>query len=51
MFSFDINNGDSFAIIGQSGTGKSVLLKHLNGLLKPDSGNIIRLTKYIMGQV
>ena len=38
--SFDINNGDSIAIIGQSGTGKSVLLKHLNGLLKPDSGNI-----------
>ena len=30
--SFDINNGDSIAIIGQSGTGKSVLLKHLNGL-------------------
>ena len=38
--SFDINNGDSIAIIGQSGTGKSVLLKHLNGLLKPDSGNV-----------
>ena len=28
--SFDILNGDSIAIIGQSGTGKSVLLKHLN---------------------
>jgi len=38
--SFDISNGDSVAIIGQSGTGKSVLLKHLNGLLIPDSGNI-----------
>ena len=38
--SFDISNGDSIAIIGQSGTGKSVLLKHLNGLLKPDSGNV-----------
>ena len=38
--SFDISNGDSVAIIGQSGTGKSVLLKHLNGLLKPDSGNV-----------
>ena len=38
--SFDISNGDSIAIIGQSGTGKSVLLKHLNGLLRPDSGHI-----------
>ena len=38
--SFDISNGDSIAIIGQSGTGKSVLLKHLNGLLQPDSGNV-----------
>jgi len=38
--SFDISNGDSIAIIGQSGTGKSVLLKHLNGLLIPDSGNV-----------
>ena len=38
--SFDISNGDSVAIIGQSGTGKSVLLKHLNGLLRPDSGNV-----------
>ena len=38
--SFDISNGDSVAIIGRSGTGKSVLLKHLNGLLKPDSGNV-----------
>ena len=38
--SFDISNGDSVAIIGQSGTGKSVLLKHLNGLLMPDSGNV-----------
>tara|TARA_X000001036_G_scaffold432181_1_gene467672 strand:+ start:417 stop:1145 length:729 start_codon:yes stop_codon:yes gene_type:complete len=38
--SFNILNGDSIAIIGQSGTGKSVLLKHLNGLLKPDSGTV-----------
>ena len=38
--SFDISNGDSVAIIGQSGTGKSVLLKHLNGLLRPDSGHV-----------
>ena len=40
QISFDINEGDTVAIIGQSGVGKSVILKHLNGLLKPDSGNI-----------
>ena len=28
------------AIIGQSGTGKSVLLKHMNGLLFPDVGEV-----------
>jgi phospholipid/cholesterol/gamma-HCH transport system ATP-binding protein len=38
--SFDINKGDSVAIIGKSGTGKSVLLKHINALLRPDSGEI-----------
>jgi len=39
--SFNIKEGDSIAIIGQSGVGKSVLLKHINGLLKPNRGNII----------
>ena len=38
--SFSINKGDSVAIIGQSGVGKSVLLKHLNGLITPDEGHI-----------
>ena len=38
--SFYINKGESVAIIGKSGTGKSVLLKHMNGLLRPDFGNI-----------
>ncbi len=32
--------GESLVIIGGSGTGKSVLLKHVIGLLKPDSGSI-----------
>lgn len=39
--SFDINDGETIAIIGKSGCGKSVLLKHLNALLYPDSGKVI----------
>ena len=39
--SFQIENGESIAIIGRSGCGKSVLLKHLIGLLKPDSGEVL----------
>src|SRR5215472_812592 len=39
--SFRIEKGESVVIIGRSGGGKSVLLKHLIGLLKPDSGEII----------
>jgi len=35
-----IGQGESIAIIGQSGTGKSVLLKHLIRLLSPDQGRI-----------
>lgn len=36
-----ISNNEVTAIIGQSGCGKSVLLKHMLGLLKPDSGSIL----------
>ena len=36
----NICDNDCVAIIGQSGVGKSVLLKHINGLLKPDSGQV-----------
>jgi phospholipid/cholesterol/gamma-HCH transport system ATP-binding protein len=39
--SFRIMNGESVVIIGRSGGGKSVLLKHLIGLLKPDSGEVL----------
>ena len=39
--SFTINHGDKIAIIGQSGIGKSVLLKSIIGLLSPDNGSVI----------
>jgi phospholipid/cholesterol/gamma-HCH transport system ATP-binding protein len=35
-----VNKGETMVVIGQSGSGKSVLIKHLIGLLKPDSGKI-----------
>jgi energy-coupling factor transport system ATP-binding protein len=38
--SFSIFPGEYVAIIGHNGSGKSTLSKHLNGLLKPDSGNV-----------
>jgi len=38
--SFDVDDGEVFFIIGQSGVGKSVLIKHLVGLLYPDEGEI-----------
>ena len=38
--SFDVLEGQSLAIVGQSGTGKSVLLKNMIGLMKPDSGEV-----------
>jgi len=39
--SFDIHEGETIAIIGRSGCGKSVLVKHLNALIYPDEGNVI----------
>ncbi|MDX8406694.1 MAG: ATP-binding cassette domain-containing protein, partial [Mariprofundus sp.] len=37
----DIMPGQSMAVIGMSGTGKSVLIKCILGLIKPDAGEII----------
>ncbi len=39
--SFSIPDGDFTAIIGHTGSGKSTLIQHLNGLVKPSSGSII----------
>jgi len=38
--SLSIPRGQSIVVIGASGTGKSVLLKHIVGLLRPDSGEV-----------
>lgn len=35
-----IPDGETLAIIGKSGSGKSVLIKHINALLKPDEGTV-----------
>ena len=38
--SLDIRRGETMVIIGQSGGGKSVILKHMIGLLQPDGGEV-----------
>ena len=54
----EVTRGETLAIIGRSGGGKSVLLKHLVGLMEPDAGeiwiegqNIIGLTERQLGAV
>jgi phospholipid/cholesterol/gamma-HCH transport system ATP-binding protein len=39
--SFDVGEGEAFCLLGRSGTGKSVTLKLIIGLLQPDSGEIL----------
>ena len=39
--SFEIEDNDFVGLIGHTGSGKSTLIQHLNGLLKPSSGQII----------
>ncbi|MBN2403500.1 MAG: ATP-binding cassette domain-containing protein [Spirochaetes bacterium] len=38
---FKIRKGETFVIIGQSGTGKTVTLRHIAGLTDPDSGEVL----------
>jgi phospholipid/cholesterol/gamma-HCH transport system ATP-binding protein len=38
--SFEVTEGHGFVILGRSGTGKSVMLKHIIGLVRPDSGRV-----------
>jgi phospholipid/cholesterol/gamma-HCH transport system ATP-binding protein len=37
---FSVQDGETVALLGPSGTGKSVLLKHIIGLIRPDSGTV-----------
>ena len=39
--SLSVRTGETMVIIGRSGCGKSVLLKHIVGLLKPDGGRVL----------
>ena len=39
--SFSVDRGEFIGIIGHTGSGKSTLMQHLNGLLKPTSGKVI----------
>ena len=39
--SLEVQDGETMVIIGYSGTGKSVALKHIVGLLHPDEGDVL----------
>jgi len=39
-FSLDVSEGETMVVIGGSGTGKSVAIKHIVGLLEPDEGTV-----------
>ncbi len=39
--SLEVGQGEFMALVGMSGSGKSILLKHVAGLIKPDSGRIL----------
>jgi phospholipid/cholesterol/gamma-HCH transport system ATP-binding protein len=38
---FEVREGETVALLGPSGTGKSVLLKHIIGLIRPDEGTVL----------
>ncbi len=39
--SFQVERGEFIGVIGHTGSGKSTLMQHLNGLLKPTSGSVL----------
>ena len=48
--SFDVNEGEFLGIIGHTGSGKSTLIQHLNGLLQPTAGEILLRGKNIWSE-
>ncbi len=46
---FKINAGDKISLVGSNGTGKSSLLKMLNGMLEPEKGNIFKWKNLAIG--
>jgi phospholipid/cholesterol/gamma-HCH transport system ATP-binding protein len=46
----DVRNGETVVVLGPSGTGKSVLLKHIIGLMEPDEGSITIDGEEIVGK-
>ena len=49
--SLEIGQGQFVGIIGHTGSGKSTLIQHLNGLMKATSGDSVRWTKHLCGRV
>jgi len=48
-FSFDLHRGENLVVVGKSGSGKSVLIKCLVGLLNPDEGTVEVLGQDVLG--
>ena len=48
--SFDVREGEFLGIIGHTGSGKSTLIQHLNGLLRPTSGQVLLAGKDIWAE-
>ena len=47
-FNLTLNKGENVVVLGKSGSGKSVLIKCIIGLLMPDEGNVIVLEKNVL---